>query len=289
MLARAADGLPNDSSIALGELINLIMFILKVGGGKEINWDFIAEDLAQTKRDVVIVHGANARMREISEKLGAPERTITSPSGHVSRYTDARAMEVLTMVYSGLTNKAIVACLQRQGVNAVGLSGADGKIWQGRRKDHILSQEGEKVKVISDSLTGVLDSINVALLRILFESGYTPVLTVPAITAAGELINVDNDRAVAVMARDLSVNTIVMLFEAPGLLADPRDEGSLVREIAGEQFDGYLEKVQGRMRKKLLGVREAFSSGAKEVYFGDGRIPQPVSSALAGNGTTLRP
>jgi len=264
------------------------MFILKVGGGKEINWDFIAEDLARMKEEVVIVHGANARMREIAEKLGVPEREITSPSGHVSRYTDAKTMEILTMVYSGLVNKAIVACLQQHGVNAMGLSGADGRLWLGRRKDHILSQEGEKVKVVSDSMTGVLESVNVALLRQLLDSGYTPVLTVPAISHEGALINVDNDRAVAVMARDLSVKTIVMLFEAPGLLANTEDEGSLVREIVDSQLNTYLETAKGRMRKKLLGVREAFSFGVESVYFGDGRIRQPVSSALAGNGTVIK-
>src|SRR3989338_5132143 len=265
------------------------MFILKVGGGKEINWDYIAEDLAHREEQFVIVHGANARMREISEKLGVPERTITSPSGHVSRYTDAKAMEVLTMVYGGLTNPAIVACLQRHGINAVGLTGADGKLWQGKRKDHILSQEGGKVKVVRNSATGIMESVNAPLVRQLLQGGYTPVVTVPAITAAGELINVENDPAAGVMARDLSVATLVMLFEAPGLLARPSDEGSLVRTVTGVQLDAYLEKVQGRMRKKLLGVREAFSSGVREVYFGDGRKRGPVSSALSGHGTTLTP
>lgn len=265
------------------------MIILKVGGGKGINWDYIAEDLARVKEHVVVVHGANAWMGEIAEKLGAPERTITSPSGHVSRYTDARAMEVLTMVYSGLINKKIVACLQRHGINAIGLSGADGRIWLGKRKDHILSQEGNKVKVVSDSATGVVESVNAALLRQLVGAGYTPVLTVPAITHSGELINVDNDRAAAVMAKDLKAETIVMLFEAPGLLADLADEGSLVHEVAGMQLDAYLEKVQGRMKKKLLGAREALSFGVEKIYFGDGRLPQPLSSVLAGNGTLLKP
>ena len=142
--------------------------------------------------------------------------------------------------------------------------------------------------MVSDSATGVLESVNAALLRQLLDGGFTPVLTVPAITQSGELINVDNDRAAAVTATDLHAPTIVMLFEAPGLLIDPQDEQSLVHEVRGVQLNTSMQMVKGRMKKKLLGVVEAFSFGVEKVYFGDGRISRPVSSALAGNGTILR-
>jgi len=81
------------------------MIIVKVGGGKDINWDYIARDTAALKERVIIVHGANAAFTEISEKFGNAERMIVSPSGHISRYTDLETMNLLTMVYSGLMNK----------------------------------------------------------------------------------------------------------------------------------------------------------------------------------------
>lgn len=263
------------------------MILIKIGGGKSLNWDGIAKDIKKIPEKVVLVHGANGWMGEVTDKLGLSQKTIISPSGQTSRYTDEATMDVLTMVYSGLVNKKIVATLQRYGVNAVGLSGADGKMWLGKRKDTIFSQEGDKVKVIRDSLTGNVISINSSLIQLLSNSGYVPVITIPAITSGGELINVDNDRAVAVMVKDLKIQKVVMLFEAPGLLEDFRDEKSKITHIHKDQIDTYIKNTNGRMRKKLLGVKEAFSYGVQTVYLADGRIGSPVLSALQGKGTVI--
>lgn len=233
------------------------------------------------------MHGANYYASEMSKKLGLRERFITSSSGHISRYTDQNAMEVLTMTYAGLANKKIVSVLRRYGVNAIGLSGADGGIWMGKKKDAILSQEAGKVKVIRDSLTGTVTSVNKDLIMLFVERGYTPVITIPAVTAAGELINVDNDRAVAVMAGDLSVTKVVMLFEAPGFLMDKSDESSGVARMKRDEIDTYIQRSEGRMRKKLLGIKEACAMGVTEVYLGDGRVRHPIRQALAGAGTVI--
>lgn len=264
------------------------MYILKVGGGKAICWEYIAQDIHALKENVVVVHGANHDASEVSKKLGLPERFILSPSGHTSRYTDAQAMDLLTMTYAGLVNKRIVSVLRRHGINALGLSGADGGIWMGKKKDAILSQEEGRVKVVRDSLTGNVTSVNKDLITLLVGQGYTPVVTIPAVTPAGELINVDNDRAVAVMARDLSVTKVVMLFEAPGFLMDKSDESSRVARMKRDEIDTYIQRSEGRMRKKLLGIKEACAMGVTEVYLGDGRVRHPISQALAGSGTIIR-
>ncbi len=263
------------------------MYILKVGGGKAIRWEYIAEDLKALQEEAVIVHGANYYASEVSEKLGVKERFIMSPSGHTSRYTDEKAMEVLTMTYAGLVNKKIVSVLRRHRINALGMCGADGGIWMGKKKDAILSEENGKVKVIRDSLTGNVTSVNRDLIMLLVHHGYMPVITIPAVTPGGELINVDNDRAVAVMARDLAITKIVMLFEAPGLLGDRNDESTRVVRIGKDQIDMYIGKVEGGMKKKLLGIKEAFSYGATDVYLGDGRSPHPITRALDGAGTVI--
>lgn len=263
------------------------MLILKVGGGKNINWDYIAEDLKSLKEEVIIVHGANYLMKEISSKLGIKEKFITSPSGHISRYTDTATMDLLTMVYSGLVNKKIVSTLQKHKINAVGLTGADGKLLLGVRKEAILSREGDRVKVIRDSKTGNVKSVNTKLISLLLKNGYVPVVTIPAITNEGELINVDNDRLVAILAKELKVEIIVMLFEAAGLLRDKNNEKSKIGKINKDQLDKYMETVTGRIRKKLLGVKEAISFGVSKVYFGDGRVPHPIQSALSGKGTVI--
>lgn len=263
------------------------MIIIKIGGGKNINWDYIAKDLKNIHEEFVIVHGANAWMKEITKKLGVVEQILTSPSGQTSRYTTKETMDILTMVYSGMINKKIVSTLQKYGMNAVGLSGVDGKLWLGKRKEIIYSKKGEKIKAIRDSATGNILSINTKLIKLLIRANYIPVITVPAVTHSGEMINVDNDRAVAVMVRDLKIKKVIMLFEAPGLLQDKNDETTVIKKIPFTRIDQYIKATEGRMRKKLLGVKEAFSFGVETIHFGDGRITSPISKTLKGGGTVI--
>lgn len=265
------------------------MKILKVGGGTGINWDYIGEDVAQflKKEQFIIVHGAGAIRDKIATQLNTPSRTIISPSGYSSTYTDKKAIEVFLMVYPGLVNKQIVAKLQSYGVNAVGLSGVDGKLWQAKRKKEILSQEGSKVKVIKDSYTGRVEKINTDLLHLLLNAQYTPVLCPPAISEECEIVNTDNDTATAVLAAEMKCDEIIMLFEAPGLLRNHKDESTLIKHIPKEKIDDYLQYAQGRMKKKLLGAKKAFEYGVTKIYWGDARILHPISNVLKGNGTII--
>lgn len=265
------------------------MLITKVGGGKDINWDYIAKDVAflVKKEEVVLVHGASAKRDEVAKQLGAPTGYLTSPSGHKGVYTDKKALEILTMVYAGLINKQIVATLQKVGVKAVGLSGTDGKLWRGKRKINLLSVENGKTKLVKNTFTGKVEQVNAELIRLLVKGGYVPIITQPAISYEGELINTDNDRNIAVMAGALEVEKLVVLFEAPGLLRDPKDETTLIRKLNRSELDKYMKSVNGRMKKKLLGAEEAFDAGVKTIYWGDGRVKNSISSALGGRGTVI--
>ena len=265
------------------------MLIIKVGGGEKINWDYIAEDLKTLvgREKVILVHGGSVRRDKIAKMLKQGTRYITSPSGFVGAFTDQKAIEVLTMVYSGLINKEIVAKLQKHGINAVGLTGADGRIWLGKRKPNILSFEQGKTKLIQNMFTGKVEQVNTNLIRLLVENDYLPVITQPAISYEGELINTDNDRNIAVMARDLKVKKMLVLFEAPGLLKDLTDETSLIKIVKKDQLEAVAKYAQGRMRKKVLGAKEAILAGVEKIYWGDGRIKNPLVQALGGKGTQI--
>ncbi|OGK17114.1 acetylglutamate kinase [Candidatus Roizmanbacteria bacterium RIFCSPHIGHO2_01_FULL_39_12c] len=265
------------------------MLILKVGGGKSINWDFIAQDLIsiQKKEKLIIVHGASVKRDEIANKLGHPTKVITSASGIDSVYTDDVALDIFLMVYSGLVNKKIVALLQKYGLNALGLSGVDGKLWEAKAKKDLLVKEGKKIILIRDNKTGRVEKINTKLINILLKSNYIPVISAPALSYAGEIVNTDNDWAAAVMAGTLKSQFLVYLFEAPGMLEDFSDPGTLIKKISQEKFINYLQYAKSRMKKKLLAVKKALDLGVEKIYFGDGRIKNPVVSALKGNGTTF--
>lgn len=265
------------------------MLIVKAGGGKTINWDYIAEDAAELVKNeqVIIVHGAGATRDEIADKLGSPTKTVTSPSGISSVYTDTKALEIFLMVYAGLMNKTVVATLLRHGINAVGLTGVDGKLWQAKRKPDLLIAEGTKTKLLRDNLTGRVEKVNTELLQYLINGGYTPVIAPPAISHEGDIVNTDNDWAVAVMAGALNARKVVYLFEAPGLLKDVSDPASVLPTVTKDQLDEYMKYAQGRMKKKMLGAKKALESGVQTIYWGDGRIRNPITNALKGGGTVI--
>src|SRR5262249_35329187 len=133
------------------------MFVVKVGGGDGINLDGVCSDFAaviKSGKQAVLVHGGSFETNQLSTKLGKPPKMVTSVSGYESRYTDRETLEIFEMVYCGKINKGIVEKLQRRGINAVGLSGMDGRIWEGVRKAAITVVENGKRKVLRDDYTG---------------------------------------------------------------------------------------------------------------------------------------
>ena len=268
----------------------MYMLLVKVGGSLGIDYDSVCKDLASivhSGQQVILVHGGSAETNILSEKLGKPPRMVTSVSGYESRYTDQETLEIFKMVYCGKMNKGIVERLQKLNINAVGLSGLDGRLWEGKRKSTIRIIENGKKRILRNDYTGKVENININLLQILFENGYTPVLTPPGVSYEGEAINVDGDRAVAVLAVALKIEKLVILSNTPGFLKNISDEKSLIEKIPFEEIDTFMKYAQGRMKKKVMGAVEAIKGGVKEVIFGDARIPKPIYQALEGQGTTI--
>ncbi|AZI41384.1 [LysW]-aminoadipate kinase [Deinococcus psychrotolerans] len=267
------------------------MIVVKVGGSAGIDYDAVCADIANlwnNGQKLVLVHGGSGETNRVAEALGHPPKFVTSPSGYTSRFTDRQTLEIFEMVYCGKINKGIVERLQRLGVNAVGLSGLDGRIFEGKHKDSVRSVEGGKVKVLRGDHTGTVEKVNTGLIELLLGAGYLPVLTPPAASYEGVAINVDGDRAAAALAVALKASTMLLLSNVPGLLRDYPDEASLIRSIPANDVESYLEFAQDRMKKKVLGAAEAVKGGVGRVIFGDARAGEPVSAALAGAGTVVQ-
>lgn len=266
------------------------MIVVKVGGGEGIDYDALCADLAaqwQAGERPILVHGGSHETNLLAARLGHPPRFVTSPSGYTSRYTDRETLEIFMMVYSGKINKLIVERLQRLGVNAVGLSGLDGRVLEGLRKPTIRIVEDGKQKVLRDDWTGTVARVNAGLLRLLLDNGYLPVIAPLAASNDGEAINVDGDRAAAAVAAGLGAETLLLLSNVPGLLRAFPDEASLIRQIPRGAVEDFLPVAQGRMKKKVLGAAEALATGVGRVILGDARVAAPITRALAGEGTVI--
>lgn len=267
--------------------------VVKLGGSAGIDPAPTLDDLAALAAGerVVFIHGANARMDEVSRRLGLEPRQVRSAGGQVSRYTDAATMDVMLAVYAGLVNKRLVEALQARDVNAVGLSALDGRIATGRRKESLRYVEDGKTKVLRGDYAGSIEHVDTRLLELLLEHGYLPVLTPPALSSGGEAINVDGDKLALRVAEAMHADALVILSNTAGLLADINDPDSLVREIDiadPASVASAMDAADGRMKKKVQAGIDAVEAGIGRVVFADARGEQPIRRALAGRGTVVR-
>lgn len=266
------------------------MIVVKAGGGTSLHIDAIVADIVALRAkgtELLLVHGGAQTTNQVAEALGHPPQFVTSETGHISRRTDRRTLEIFEMVYCGQLNKMWVEKLQTSGVNAVGLSGLDGRVFEGTRKDTLRIRVDGRRMVLRDDWTGTVDKVNVELLKILIGAGYFPVLTPPGSSTAGEAINVDGDRAAAMVAGAFGADALVILTDQAGLLEKFPDESTLIRQIPKGQADRFMSVAEGRMKKKVMGAVEAIGEGVGKVIFADGRVEQPISRALAGAGTHI--
>ncbi len=266
------------------------IIVVKLGGTEGVDFLAIcqdAKDLIQQGRHLVLIHGGSAEANTLGESLDHPAKFIVSPSGFTSRYTDRKTLEIFCMAVNGKINTLLTAQLQGLGVNALGLSGVDGKLLGASRKESVQSVENGKRKIIRDDFSGKIEQVNANLLLALLVAGYTPVIAPIAISPAGEPLNVDADRAAAMVAGALQAEMLILLTAVPGLMRKFPDESTLITHLDAARLPEAMESAQGRMKKKVLGAEEALKGGVKRVVIGDGRVDKAISMALAGKGTVI--
>ena len=265
--------------------------VVKLGGTEGVDFSAICNDaveLLKQDKQLVFVHGGSAEATSLGEALGTPPKMITSPSGFTSRYTDRRTLEIFLMAVNGKVNSLLTEQLQILGVNAFGLCGLDGRLLQATRKETIQSIENGKRKVIRDDYTGKIEKVNSGLLHLLLEAGYLPVIAPVAVSETGLALNVDADRAAAMVATALKAETLILLTAVPGLMMNFPDESTIIGLLPQSKISTALEAAQGRMKKKVLGAEEALKGGVCRVVIADGRIQNPITQALEGKGTVIQ-
>lgn len=266
------------------------MIVIKIGGSQGVNLDAVCADTAQliqSGQKVIIVHGGSNETNQISEQLGKPPRFVTTVTGFTSRYTDRPTLEIFAMVTSGKINTLIVERLQKNGVNAFGLSGVDGRVMAAHRKEALRIVENGKKLVLRDDYTGKIEQVNAGLLKMLMDAGLTPVIAPLAISQDGDALNVDADRAAAMVAGAVQAEQLIILTNVPGLMRSFPDESTVISHLPKAGLEQALSFAEGRMKKKVLGASEALELGVPKITFADGRTEHPLLDALAGKGTTI--
>lgn len=260
--------------------------VVKVGGAAGNALAPVLSELAG-RRDYVLVHGGSERVDRLGNALGRPSEYYTAPSGVVSRRSDPAHLEVVVMALAGSVQTEIVAAFAREGVRAVGLSGVDGGLLRARRKQGMRAVVDGRVVRVRDDRAGTIERVDAELLRSVMDLGLVPVVGPPAVTAGGEVVNVDADRVAAEVAVALHAEALVLLTNVPGLLRDRNDPTSILRSVPKDAVDGVLPFAEGRMRKKVLAARAAVAGGVGRVVIASSQGSAPVERALAGEGTVF--
>jgi acetylglutamate/LysW-gamma-L-alpha-aminoadipate kinase len=271
--------------------MNRSITVVKLGGAEGVDFSEIcrdAADLTGQGMQLVLVHGGSVEANALGHALGAPPKTIHSPSGYTSRHTDRRTLEIFLMAVNGKVNSLLTEQLRMMEVNAFGMCGLDGGLMRASRKDTIQSVENGRRRIIRDDYTGRIEEVDRELLLLLLTAGYMPVIAPVAVGKKGEALNVDADRAAARVAAALGAGILILLTAVPGLMKTFPDESTVIRQLPQSELSTALDAAQGRMKKKVLGAKEALEGGVGRVVIADGRAGHPISRALAGQGTVIQ-
>jgi acetylglutamate/LysW-gamma-L-alpha-aminoadipate kinase len=188
------------------------------------------------------------------------------------------------MVMSGKINKMIVGMLQKNGINAVGLSGIDGQIIQAERKKKlvVINEKGRKM-AIDGGYTGKIKDVNSDLVKSILDQGYLPVISPIAISEEFDFLNVDGDRAAAYVAGKTHSDKILFLTNVDGLLMND----TLVKNLSLSEAKELLPKIGFGMEKKILAATEALEMGVNQALIANGQKENPISAAIANENCTV--
>ena len=232
--------------------------VIKIGGGvleNEAQRDAFLRQFAAIEGPKVLVHGGGRLATTMAERLGVETHMIDG-----RRVTDKETLDIVTMVYGGLVNKQVVAQLQTMGVNAIGMTGADGG-WMKAVKRPIKNG-------IDYGYVGVVVEVNGAHLRTLLDNGLTPVIAPITFSAEGLLLNTNADTVASQTAISLAPDVqLTFCFEKAGVLSNPDDDTSLIARITPETYtqlkaDGI---ISGGMIPKIDNAFAAIEHGVQSV------------------------
>ena len=254
------------------------LFVIKIGGNvldDDKTLSAFLKDFAGMQAPKVLIHGGGAMATKIGDKLGIESKYVKG-----RRITDAATLDLVTMVYGGLLNKQLVACLQDMNCNAMGFTGADGNLIKGVKRPVTETDFG----FVGDITP---ESVNTSLLLALLKQNLIPIFA-PLTLGNGTLLNTNADTIASVIAIALSKHFDVRLiycFEKKGVLTNVKDENSVIPLLDGNLYkklssegsfhDGILPKLENAF--------SAIQSGVKEVLIGDaGNLVRNTSTETIG-------
>ena len=243
------------------------ILVIKYGGSAMLSEEFkesVMRDLTLLSFvgiKVVLVHGGGPEISETLKRMGIASRFIGG-----LRYTDEETAEVVRMVLAGKVNKSLVHMLCAFGAKAVGLSGIDGNMIS-------CSKESEELGFV-----GKIEHLNTELILNCLEKGYLPVISTVGGDDQGNIYNINADTAAAAIAGALKAESLILMTDTPGLLANKEDETSLLKKVYVSDISSLIGEgiISGGMIPKVNCCKDAIRKGVNRVCWSSFRMRAPV-------------
>jgi acetylglutamate kinase len=209
----------------------------------------------------ILVHGGGPEIDGWLAKLGIEKKTL-----HGLRVTDEQTMEVVEMALAGRANKQLVAAVQREGGQAIGLSGRDADLLEAERISEELGLVGNVVKV------------NANVLTVATSAGFIPIVCSVATDANKNPLNVNADSAAAAIAAAVGASKLILLTDTNGVLADKVDPHSTISQLSVAEAKGMIAtgKADRGMIPKLEAALSAIDHGVGSVHLINAGIPNSL-------------
>lgn len=231
---------------------NRYITVVKIGGNVIDNEEALArfvKDFARLPSPKVLIHGGGKLATRLAEQMGVKQQMIDG-----RRITDKATLDIVVMVYAGAINKHLVAMLQAEGCNTLGLTGADGNIISAHRRKPTPIDYG----FVGDFTAADIDH---SLIGTLLKNDITPVFSAITHDGKGELLNSNADTVasnVALACSRLMPTRLLFCFEKRGVLRDVNDQQSVIRRITPDIYpqlkadgvisDGMIPKIDNAMK-----------------------------------------
>jgi acetylglutamate kinase len=250
------------------------LVVIKIGGK-------ITSDLANLKEmskelkayqdeyHFILIHGGGNEVSDLTKKFGIEPKFVNG-----IRMTSTAEMDFVDMVLAGKINKQLVRFFQSWGMNAVGLSGSDGKLFTGQRLN-------------PETHTGEVKLVQKELLNLLVREGYFPVIASTAMDEAGVGLNINADEVAFALASELAAHTLLFISDIPGVLK----AGEVLTSIKQNEVEREIQTgtITGGMIPKVQASVQALTKGVKQIVIGNYLAPGYLRQLINGEkGTGIK-
>ena len=251
--------------------------VVKFGGNAmtdSVLQNSFARDIVMMKLvglNPIVVHGGGPQIGQLLDQLNIESKFVDG-----MRVTDSKTMDVVEMVLGATVNKQIVGLINRNGGQAIGITGKDGNLINAKKLE-VTHQTPEMTapEIIDIGQVGQVKSINKSVIDLLVNSDFIPVIAPIGVDEAGDSYNINADLVAGKVAEVLQAEKLLLLTNVAGL---QDKDGQVLTGLTTERVDELIADgtIYGGMLPKISCALDAVKSGVSSAHIVDGRVPHSV-------------